>query len=63
MRKAPKCCICGVSCDEVAKNPDWVLGNNPYPMSKHPADRACDICNDLVVVPVRIEMAKTKEVQ
>ena len=51
----PKCCLCGVSCDEVAKNKDWVQGNNPWPLSTKPDDRACDMCNDFFVVPKRFE--------
>ena len=55
MSEVPKCCLCGVSCDEVAKNKDWVEGNNPWPLSNKPDDRACDICNDFFVVPKRFE--------
>jgi hypothetical protein len=62
MNKVPKCCLCGVSCDEVARNKDWVQGNNPWPLSTKPDDRACDMCNDFFVVPKRFEeMFKRKE--
>ena len=55
--KVPTCCICGISCDKIAKDPKWVLGNNPWPVSKDPDDRACDICNDFIVVPQRLAKA------
>ena len=44
----PTCCICGSSCADGAKNPKWVLGNNPWPVSDDPNDRACDECNFLL---------------
>ena len=59
--KVPKCCLCGVSCDEVAKNPNWVEGNNPWPLSTEPDDRACDMCNELFVVPKRLEAMFNKK--
>lgn len=59
----PTCCICGSSCADGAKNPKWVLGNNPWPVSDDPNDRACDECNFFVVVPERLKKAKVDIVQ
>ena len=42
-----KCCICGRK----------VLGygNNPYPIVDDETSRCCDMCNELYVIPTRIE--------
>jgi len=41
------CCICGEEFEG--------FGNNPYPVNKDENARCCDICNDTVVIPARIE--------
>lgn len=41
-----KCCIC----EQIFEG----YGNNPYPVSKDPDDRCCDICNDARVIPERL---------
>ena len=41
------CCICG----EEFKG----FGNNPYPVNKDENARCCDVCNDTVIIPARIE--------
>lgn len=42
-----KCCICG--CNFTG----W--GNNPYPVVENPDARCCDACNDMKVIPARIQ--------
>ena len=41
------CCICGKEFEG--------FGNNPYPVNKDENARCCDVCNDTVVIPARIE--------
>ena len=50
------CCICKEPLAQRAKNPNWLLGNNPWPVVDDPKDeaRACDRCNDMMVVPQRL---------
>lgn len=42
------CCFCG------RVIPYWV-SNNPAPLNKDPDARCCDMCNDLKVIPARLE--------
>ena len=46
----PICCLCGNECEN-----EW--GNNPWPLSKKPEDRCCDVCNDTKVIPARLKQA------
>ena len=41
------CCLCG----EVFEG--W--GNNPWPLNKDADARCCDACNDLKVIPARLQ--------
>lgn len=41
------CCICGEEFEG--------FGNNPYPVNKDENARCCDVCNDIVIIPARIE--------
>ena len=44
------CCICGKEFEG--------FGNNPYPVNKDENARCCDVCNDTVIIPARIEALK-----
>ena len=44
------CCFCG----QPYATPWWAGGNNPEPLVSYDRGRACDDCNDLVVIPARI---------
>ena len=48
-----RCCICGKTFT------GW--GNNPWPVVKDEDARCCDECNDLKVVPARLEQMFSKE--
>jgi|14_taG_2_1085336.scaffolds.fasta_scaffold09553_3 hypothetical protein len=56
MEPTPNCCICGFTV-EVKKTEDgkvyWNQGNNPEPVSSE--GRCCDTCNELVVIPARLQ--------
>ena len=45
------CCICGQEFTG--------LGNNPYPVRSDEDASCCDICNDTVVIPARLEELQT----
>ena len=45
------CCICGQKFTG--------YGNNPYPVKSDDNARCCDICNDTVVIPARLEELQT----
>lgn len=45
------CCICGQEFTG--------CGNNPYPVNSDEYARCCDICNDTVVIPARLEELQT----
>ena len=45
------CCICGQEFTG--------CGNNPYPVKSDDNARCCDICNDTVVIPARLEELQT----
>ena len=51
-REAVLCSICGCTIADRAKNPLWLLGNNAAPVNN---GRCCDVCNDLVVIPARLQ--------
>jgi hypothetical protein len=44
------CCFCHLPIAERAMT-DWLRGNNALPVMD---GRCCDICNDLIVMPVRL---------
>ena len=46
-KDAFKCSICGGFF--------YGWGNNPYPVTKGEDDKCCDNCNDMYVIPARIE--------
>jgi hypothetical protein len=46
------CCICGYEYEG--------FGNNPEPFGQH-GDRACDDCNDRIVVPTRMVIGRDCE--
>ena len=46
------CCICG------DKFTGW--GNNPWPVVKDEDARCCDACNELSVIPARLEQMLAK---
>ena len=48
------CCFCG------RVIPYWV-SNDPYPVNKDPDARCCDMCNDLKVIPARLEKLNVRE--
>lgn len=50
MEKNPICCFCGKECENK-------YGNNPYPANKNESARCCNVCNDTIVIPVRINEA------
>lgn len=49
-----KCSICGGTIEHPMIK-DY-FGNNPYPARIGEEDRCCDMCNDMIVVPLRIKM-------
>lgn len=53
MREKHICCICGKEFEG--------FGNNPYPVNKEEDARCCDICNDIVVIPARIDALNKEE--
>ena len=53
-----KCCICGCEIEHpYTKN---YFGNNPWPISINDEDRCCDNCNELYVIPARIELVMSE---
>lgn len=46
------CCFCG------RVIPYWV-SNNPYPVDTDPMARCCDMCNELKVIPARLEKLRS----
>ena len=46
--KLTSCCLCG--CKFTG------LGNNPWPLSENENDRCCNACNEVRVIPARIEL-------
>ena len=52
-----KCKICGGEINHpLIEN---YYGNNPYPVRTGEDDRCCDMCNDVIVVPIRIRLVGT----
>ena len=43
------CCLCG----EVIE--DYMESHNPEPLCESVNDRCCNLCNDFVVIPARME--------
>jgi hypothetical protein len=41
-----RCCFCGADYGQ------W--GNNPEPVMPYESNRACNACNDKIVIPVRL---------
>ena len=73
MEPTPNCCICGFTV-EVKKTEDgkvywnlyrqgvlesvyWNQGNNPEPVRSE--GRCCDTCNELVVIPARLQKVES----
>ena len=53
-----KCCICGCEIEHsYIKN---YFGNNPWPISINDEDRCCDNCNEIYVIPARIELVMSE---
>ena len=50
--KTVTCCICG------RVIPYWV-SNNPYPVNTDPKARCCDMCNEMKVIPARLEKLRS----
>lgn len=48
MENTVVCCFCG------RVIPYWV-SNNPYPLMQDPVSRCCDMCNEMKVIPARLE--------
>lgn len=46
--KLTSCCLCGQMF--------MGLGNNPWPLSDKEDDRCCNACNEVRVIPARLEM-------
>ena len=44
------CCICGRTVHE--------FGNNPHPFGITGKDKCCDCCNEVFVIPERVNIAK-----
>ena len=53
-----KCCICNGDI-EVKRTETgeiyWTEGNDPWPVNNKLDARCCDVCNDHVVIPARLE--------
>lgn len=49
------CCFCGCKIEQHVSG--WVEGNNPAPADNRPGARCCDICNETIVMPVRLFIA------
>lgn len=45
--KFMKCCLCG---KEFRGH-----GNNSLPLGKNASDRCCDVCNEVYVIPARLQ--------
>lgn len=56
--EAPECCICGSDCESWPGGSGY--GNNPEPVPIRPdsSGRCCRWCNEHIVIPLRLRMAK-----